>query len=139
FGLARIDREETNLTAVGAVMGTPAYMAPEQARGERVDHRADLYSLGGVLYALCTGRPPFDGPTVMAVLTALALDAVAPVRSLNPAVPPALAELIERLLAKRPEDRPQSAQEVVQALRAIERSPDGEVDTEQSLAPMRVE
>src|SRR5262249_5299539 len=67
FGLARM-ADDAGLTRDGAVAGPPEYMAPEQARGEPVDHRADLFSLGAVLYAMCTGRPPFRGSTTMAVL-----------------------------------------------------------------------
>src|SRR5439155_25027831 len=67
FGLARAT-EDVKLTQTGFVAGTPLYMAPEQARGEPVDHRADLFSLGSVLYALCTGQPPFQGSTPFVVL-----------------------------------------------------------------------
>ena len=69
FGLARSQGEEANLTASGAIMGTPAYMAPEQARGKAVDARADLFSLGCVLYEMLTGRRPFTGPDTMAILS----------------------------------------------------------------------
>src|SRR5262249_46620008 len=69
FGLARVVAEDVQLTADGVVVGTPAYMAPEQARGEKIDHRADLFSLGVVLYRLCTGQMPFRGGTTMALLT----------------------------------------------------------------------
>jgi predicted Ser/Thr protein kinase len=122
FGLARSAKDDVHLTVSGVIVGTPAYMAPEQARCLAVDHRCDLFSLGCVLYRLCTGRLPFPGDSAMAVLTALAVDDPPPVRALNPDVPPALAELIGRLMAKRPEDRPASAEEVALALRAIERA-----------------
>ena len=87
-------------------------MSPEQARGEPVDFRTDLFSLGAVLYLLCTGRPPFDGPTLTAVLTALAIGRQTPAGQLNPRVPAALSDLIDRLLAKAPADRPGSARAV---------------------------
>ena len=108
------------MTKSGALIGTPAYMSPEQARGQKVDGRTDLFSLGAVLYRLCTGRLPFGGPSVMAILTSLATDEPMPVRELNPEVPTALAKLIHKLLAKKPADRPQSADEVVERIHAIE-------------------
>ena len=119
FGLARPADAATELTKNGEVMGTPTYMSPEQARGERVDHRTDLYSLGALLYRLCAGRPPFNGPTTMAVLLALGTEDPPPVRTLNPRVPEPLAALTHQLLAKNPADRPASAAEVVTRLRAI--------------------
>ncbi len=120
FGLARAVHEDMHLTAAGGVLGTPTYMAPEQAGGQAVDHRADLFSLGAVLYRCCTGTPPFAGPNTMAILSALANKTPVPVRDKNPDVPPALADLIMRLLAKAPDDRPQTAVEVAAALRRIE-------------------
>ncbi len=121
FGLARLENEEGNLTRTGVVVGTPAYMSPEQAGGEKVDARTDLFSLGCVLYRLCAGAMPFAGDTTMALLAGLALSHPKPVGDLNPDVPPALADLVMRLLAKKPADRPASAQEVVEALQAVER------------------
>jgi WD40 repeat protein/tRNA A-37 threonylcarbamoyl transferase component Bud32 len=125
FGLARAVGDDVQLTQSGAIMGTPAYMAPEQARGEKVDHRTDLFSLGCVLYRLCAGRPPFRGETTLAVLSALALDDPRPVHEVNPAVPPALSELVMQLLRKDPAGRPASARAVAEALQAIERSRPG--------------
>ncbi len=119
FGLAKPVDSEFELTKSGAVVGTPAYMSPEQARGEKVDHRTDLFSLGAVMYRLCTGKLPFSGPTTMAVLMALGIDEPPPVREVNPAVPDALAVLIHQLLSKQADARPQSAAEVVKRVRAI--------------------
>ena len=79
FGLARITRENVHLTETGLIVGTPSYMAPEQARGDKLDARCDLFSLGCILYRLCTGRLPFQGESTMALLTALALDDPKPV------------------------------------------------------------
>ncbi len=123
FGLAYFDREEVQLTAAGVIVGTPAYMAPEQARGAAPDPRADLFSLGCVLYELCTGEPPFRGESVLAVLSSLANDEPTPVRARNPAVPVALEALVMRLLAKRPADRPASAREVAGRLAELEAAP----------------
>ena len=119
FGLAKPVDAEVELTKSGAIIGTPAYMSPEQARGEKVDHRTDLFSLGVVLYRISTGRLPFNGPNTMAVLMALGTEEPPPVRSLNPNVPEPLAELIHQLLAKKADARPQSADEVVKRVRAI--------------------
>jgi serine/threonine protein kinase len=115
FGLARMV-DDVGLTQSGVVAGTPEYMAPEQARGEPVDHRADLFSLGSVLYAMGTGRPPFRGSTAVAVLRRVSDEAPAPIRALNPAVPAWLDALVARLLAKDPADRFQSAAEVAALL-----------------------
>jgi hypothetical protein len=115
FGLARM-ADDVHLTQAGVVAGTPEYMAPEQARGEPVDHRADLFSLGSVLYACCTGRPPFQGSTALAVLRQVSEDDPAPVRSLNPDVPAWLEAVIARLMAKDPGQRFQTAAEVAHLL-----------------------
>ncbi len=120
FGLARsVDTDDAHLTASGAILGTPAYMAPEQARGEKVDHRADLWSLGVMLYRMATGKAPFRGSSAMAVLIALTNETPPPVRELAPDLPPALAELIDRLMCKEPNGRPQSAAEVATTVRQI--------------------
>jgi hypothetical protein len=115
FGLARAV-DDASLTQSGVVAGTPQYMAPEQARGEPVDHRADLFSLGSVLYACCTGRPPFRASTTMAVLRRVSDDTPRPVREINPDVPAWLAAVIDRLHAKDPANRFQSAAEVAELL-----------------------
>lgn len=120
FGLARFNRDEAPLTCPGAVMGTPAYMAPEQARGQEIDARADLFSLGCVLYEMATGRRPFNGVDTLAILMALANETPRPVRKFNEEVPEELASLIERLLSKDPDGRPASAQEVADELAAID-------------------
>src|SRR5205807_2674924 len=104
------------LTKSGMIVGTPAFMAPEQARGQPVDCRGDLFSLGALLYLLCTGTEPFPGETPMAQLTALAVEEPRPILELNPSLPAPLAALIMRLLSKRPADRPASAQEVADEL-----------------------
>jgi hypothetical protein len=115
FGLAR-PPEGGQLTRPGAVLGTPGYMSPEQADGLPLDGRADLFSLGCVLYRLAAGRPAFDGKTTTALLRAVAEQEPRPVPELNPSIPPELAALILRLLAKDPAKRPASAREVAEAL-----------------------
>jgi serine/threonine protein kinase len=121
FGMARSQRDDVLITQSGTVLGTPAYMAPEQARAESVGAGSDLFSLGCLLYRLCAGQLPFRGPTIMAVLTALSADVPRPPRELNADVPPALDALVMQLLAKDPTARPVSAQAVVDAIKAIER------------------
>jgi hypothetical protein len=98
------------------IAGTPEYMSPEQARGDAVDHRADLFSLGSVLYAMCTGRPPFRAETTMGVLRRICDDQPRDLLEINPDVPVWLAAIIEKLLAKKPIDRFQSADEVARLL-----------------------
>jgi serine/threonine protein kinase len=121
FGLVTPTGGDGRLTEPGLVVGTPAYMSPEQARGHPLDPRSDLFSLGAVLYHLLAGRMPFAGPDSMAVLTALAVDTPPPVAGLNPNVPARLVRLLDRLLSKDPNGRPASADEVVAELKAIER------------------
>jgi urea transport system substrate-binding protein len=120
FGLARAAGSRSDLTRSGKIVGTPEFMSPEQAGGKELDYRSDLFSLGAVLYQMCTGRKPFENESVMAVLLALTMKQPQPIRELNPDVPPGVAQLIERLMEKDPEGRPASADEVGQALAALE-------------------
>lgn len=115
FGLARAV-DDASLSQSGVIAGTPQYMAPEQARGEPADHRADLFSLGSVLYAMCVGHPPFRAEGSMAVLKRVCEETPRPIRESNPAIPEWLEQLIERLQAKDPVERCQSASEVAQML-----------------------
>ncbi len=119
FGLARL-RGETHLTTPGLVVGTPAYMAPEQATGKDVDARGDLFSLGVVLYQLVTGELPFKGDDTIGLLYSIAHAVPVPPCEIDPALPPALSELILRMLAKDRRYRPTSAKEVIAALESIE-------------------
>jgi serine/threonine protein kinase/WD40 repeat protein len=123
FGLVRAGSDGRELTREGAVVGTPAYMSPEQARGRPVDARSDLFSLGCVLYRLAAGRPPFGGDDVVSTLLAVALDEPDPPGRVCPGLPPALAGLILQLLAKSPAGRPASAREVARRLAEIEAGP----------------
>src|SRR5262249_39850680 len=119
FGLARGADEGTRLTHEGGIVGTPAYMAPEQAAGQTVDAGCDLFSLGCVLYRLSTGALPFDGKDTMSTLLAVALKRPVPPRDLNAELPEALSDLILRLLAKDPCERPRSAHEVILELEEL--------------------
>lgn len=120
FGLARSFADGTRLTHSGTLVGTPAYMAPEQARGQAPEVRCDLFSLGCVLYQLTTGQLPFPGKDTMSVLLALATTTPRPPHDLDARVPLVLSTLIMRLLAKDTTERPASARQVVEALQAIE-------------------
>jgi eukaryotic-like serine/threonine-protein kinase len=111
FGLARAV-DDASLTQSGVVAGTPQYMSPEQARGEPVDHRSDLFSLGSVLYFMCVGRPPFRADSTPAVLRRVCDEQPRPLREVNPEVPLCLAEIVARLQAKDPAQRIPSATEV---------------------------
>ncbi|MBI3862752.1 MAG: protein kinase [Planctomycetia bacterium] len=120
FGLALPAETDGHLTQSGTVVGTPAYMAPEQARGEEVDARSDLFSLGCVLYRLCTGHLPFKGNTTLALLTSLAVDQPDPPKRVHADIPAELSDLVLRLLSKNRTDRPASARDVVAALDACQ-------------------
>jgi serine/threonine protein kinase len=112
---------DTQLTQAGAAVGTPAYMSPEQARGLPTDSRTDLFSLGVVLYEMATGERPFAGTTTLEVMAAVMADPHTPARDVNPAVPAALSDLIDRLLAKDPDARPPAAAAVAADLAAVGR------------------
>ncbi len=120
FGLAYAGENEVRLTQSGMMMGTPGYLAPEQARGEKVTLLADLFSLGCVLYRMVTGTAPFAGPNIPTILRKLAKETPRSTRELNPDIPPALDRLIADLLAKDPAARPVSAAEVVKRLGELE-------------------
>jgi serine/threonine protein kinase/formylglycine-generating enzyme required for sulfatase activity len=121
FGLARPAGEGGQLTQQGAIVGTPAYMAPEQARGKHLDGRCDLFSLGCVLYRLATGAPAFRGGDMVSTLMAVAIEEPAPPVSLDLELPAELSDLVMQLLAKEPAQRPASAKAVAESLREIEK------------------
>jgi serine/threonine protein kinase/Leucine-rich repeat (LRR) protein len=116
FGLARA-ADDASLTQSGTVAGTPLYMAPEQARGENLDHRADLFSFASVLYTMCSGRPPFRAKGTLAVLKRVAEDTPRSIQEIVPEVPTWLSNIIAKLHAKDPDDRFVSAAEVVDLLK----------------------
>ena len=118
FGLARAI-DDVEMTRTGEVSGTPVYMSPEQAMGQPMDGRSDLFSLGSVLYAMCTGRAPFRAETTIAVLRRVCDERPRPVRHVTPEIPESLAALIDRLLEKDPNHRFQSATEVADLLRKL--------------------
>jgi formylglycine-generating enzyme required for sulfatase activity/tRNA A-37 threonylcarbamoyl transferase component Bud32 len=115
FGIART-AEGSSLTASGMVVGTPAYLSPEQVMGQTIDHRADIYALGIMGYEMLTGEPPFTGPTPTAVLMKRLAEPPPAVTRLRPEVPQAVEDVIHGCLAQEPADRFQSAGEVARAL-----------------------
>jgi serine/threonine protein kinase len=115
FGLARA-ADDASLSQSGVIAGTPMYMAPEQAKGDPPDPRADLFSLGSVLYTMVSGRPPFRAANTMAVLKRVAEDTPRPIRQIIPEVPKWLCDVISKLHAKEPSHRFQSAAEVAALL-----------------------
>src|SRR5262249_28064108 len=115
FGLARAV-DDASLTRSGVIAGTPQYMSPEQAGGEKVDHRSDLFSLGSVLYALCAGHAPFRAGTTMAVLKRVCEQTPRPLRESNPEIPDWLEALLARLPAKGRAGRSQWAAEAAERL-----------------------
>ncbi|MFN3266910.1 MAG: serine/threonine-protein kinase PknK [Deinococcales bacterium] len=116
FGLAKTLEGTVALTKAGAMVGTALYMSPEQCRGAQLDYRADLYSLGAVLYWALTGQPPFIGESIVQVVLQHIQQAPTPPRERNPNVPEALENICLALLAKNPNDRPSSAEAVREAL-----------------------
>jgi serine/threonine-protein kinase len=115
FGLARAV-DDASITRTGVIAGTPQYMSPEQARGGSVDARSDLFGLGCVLYAMCTGRPPFRADSSYAILRMITDDEPRSIREINPDIPEWLCLLISRLMAKLPDARFENAVEVAALL-----------------------
>ncbi|MCB9385627.1 MAG: serine/threonine protein kinase [Bryobacterales bacterium] len=119
FGIAKIGQTPSSFTEMGARAGTPHYMAPEQIRGQSVDHRSDLYSLGVMLYQMATGQKPFDGENREAIWYAHAAMEPATPREIAPDIPEALSHIILSLLAKDPANRYESAARVARHLRTL--------------------
>ncbi len=115
FGLARAV-DDASMTRSGIIAGTPQYMSPEQARGDNVDARSDLFSLGSVMYAMCTGRPPFRAESSYGILRRITDTEPRLIREVNPNIPEWLERLIQRLLAKSLNDRIQTAEHIAHLL-----------------------
>src|SRR5450432_3921210 len=105
FGISKVAETSDGLTKTGTVMGTPDYMAPEQARGDRVDARADIYAAGAILYRALTGRKPFEGTDPMAILTAVLTQEPKRPSTLEQSIPLALELVVQRTMAKTPSER----------------------------------
>jgi len=121
FGLATLQGSEM-LTKTGSTLGTVAYMSPEQVQGSQVDHRSDIFSLGVVMYELITGQPPFKKSNDAATLHSIVSENPAPLSQHNPSIPPELERLINKVLAKNPNDRYQTATEIVGDLNSVSQS-----------------
>ena len=123
FGIARVLQDEMStagvaLTKAGTMLGTPYYMSPEMLRGEQIDHRADLYALGIIVYQLLSGQPPFQGDTPYAIITGHIQGQPPLLHQINPAIPSAVDTVVQKALAKKPGDRYPSARLLVEALSA---------------------
>ncbi len=118
FGLAKLREgsDLSELTSQGAIVGTPYFMSPEQIRGESVDARSDVYSLGALMYRALTGIYPFNGPTPMSVFAKHLTEDVAPPHLINPSIPMGISEVVRRTLAKEPKDRFQRVEDLQSAL-----------------------
>ncbi len=116
FGIAKMVEGTAKFTGTGGVIGTPAYMSPEQGRGEKLDGRSDIYSLGIMLFEMATGRVPFNAETPVAIIFKHISDPLPMPRATNPALPESVERVILKALAKNPEERFQKAEEMVEAL-----------------------
>jgi len=121
-------------TQAGFVLGTLRYMSPEQARGQAVDHRSDIFSLGIVLYEMVTGQLPFSGSTALDTLHAIAFEETRPVTALRPNLPPSLQRVVTRCLRKRAQDRYPDAKDLVAELKTVQREVESGVSSKAPLA-----
>ncbi len=120
FGLARVvDAQQVDLTQIGLTMGTPLYMSPEQVEGKSLDHRSDLYACGATAFYMLTGRPPFQGDTPLSVAIQHLQNMPPDLAELRPDVPSSLRDIVQKLLAKKPQDRYATATELLRDLRAL--------------------
>ncbi len=123
FGLAKERETRGSISEPGQIVGTPHYMAPEQAEGKAVDHRTDIYAIGATLYHLLSGKRPFDGPTPIAIVVKTLRESPPPLRTLDPSIPENVAALVERMMSKSPEARPQTCEELVKAIDSLKAAP----------------
>ena len=140
FGLAKqvqgVKATEGTLSMQGTILGTGRAMSPEQAMGDTVDHRSDLFSLGTLMYEAATGQPPFQGASIFHTLAQICTEVQRPAMAVAPAVPEGLSVLIDRLLSKDPSQRPQNAMEVVRELEGILRELLGDPGTDEVITPV---
>ncbi len=129
FGIAKIVGSDHVQTATGATIGTATYMSPEQAKSAHVDHRADIYSLGIMLYEMAAGRPPFEGESALTVMLKHMQEPLPDIRQLNQNVPDALIAILENALVKNPDQRFRSAMHMASALQTVIRESSGPAAT----------
>lgn len=122
FGIAKLSQAQSGSVTGSAIIGTPAYMAPEQAQGTEVDGRADIYALGIILFEMLTGKQPYDADTPMAVAIKHITDPVPQIRQTNPKLPEGMETIIQKAMAKNKDDRFSSAVEMTNALREVARN-----------------
>src|SRR6185369_10202243 len=121
FGMARLQEQTDGLTRAGDIIGTPLYMSPERTiTGHKIDGRADIFSLGVVLYRLSTGQLPFTGETTASLFQSMAKEKPVPVHVKNKDMPESLSKLIDKMMEKKPANRPSTAKDVSDALDIIE-------------------
>jgi len=132
FGLAK-EVDSGSLTATDSVMGTPAYMSPEQCDGKTVDGRTDIYSLGGTFYRIVTGRLPFEAETAMSMMYRHKHEPLTPPRQVVPTISRALSDVVVKMMAKRREDRYQTMDEVAKAITQALAAPDDGSDTQETM------
>lgn len=138
FGLARVHNEvDPHLTQIGMTMGTPLYMSPEQVEGRSVDVRSDIYSLGVTAWQMLAGRPPFTGDTALSIAVQHVKNQPDALAKIRPDVSKPLVELIERMLAKSPDDRPQDARQLLREIRDLKVEQDE--DWEQLVETLAIE
>ncbi|MFN8456542.1 MAG: serine/threonine-protein kinase, partial [Anaerolineae bacterium] len=123
FGLVKMGQSSSHLTQTGTGLGTPAYMAPEQASGLKVDRRADIYALGIILHRILTGTVPHDAPTPFAILVKRSTEPVPPLRQMKPDIPESVEHVVLRSLAKEPDARYSTATDFAQALAKAKSDP----------------
>jgi serine/threonine-protein kinase len=139
FGIAHMaSRDLAGQTQVGTVMGTPHYMSPEQAAGEKVDARSDLWAVGVILYQMLCGRQPFEADSIVTLIYRISKDAPRPITDLRTDVPPALRRVVARCLNKQPDKRFQSGRELAEALERIRRDLDAASELDRAGRPRRV-
>ncbi len=142
FGIAKMveGSSDTQLTSAGSILGTPAYMSPEQAEGKPVDGRSDIYSLGVVLYELLTGQPPYRAETPLAVVLMHLNDPLPPPRTIKPGIPEPLERVVLKAMAKKPDERFQTAADMEKALKqALREIESGSTTADLPLSPPRTE